>query len=192
MDFVRRARDLSFGIFAWFQDSWRDSRDSCLPNKDIRKLQSKNGKMLKFTDKLAICSYLFLKIPIIPRFLTRFVEIPIKAIDKIPNRVGPLCTVRHYSFMAEHYSIIQVYKNHTTELLNNQSDVFKCAILKDLEQQHRWPVGRTYSSEPRFKSLHAWVLIFRLFFFIYPSVGRIASRSACLVQDISTGIKETT
>ena len=62
LDFVRRDSE-SFGTLTWFQDSWRDSRDSCLPNKEkiyhvisnIRKLPNKNSKMLKFTDNLAIC-----------------------------------------------------------------------------------------------------------------------------------------
>ena len=53
---------------------------------NIWKLQRKNGKMLKFTDNLAIC---ISEISVIPRFLRRFVKIP-KAIDKIPNRVGSL------------------------------------------------------------------------------------------------------
>ena len=65
---------------------------------NIQKLQSKNGKMLKFMDNLAIC---FLEIPVIPRFLTRFVKIP-KAIDKIPNCVGPLSLVAN----SIHFSII--------------------------------------------------------------------------------------
>ena len=62
MDFVQRDLE-SFGIMTWFQDSWRDSRDSCLPNKEkiyhvisnIRKLHGKNCKILRFTDDLAIC-----------------------------------------------------------------------------------------------------------------------------------------
>ena len=62
MDFVRCDSE-SFEIKPRFQDSWCDSKDSCLPYKEkiyyvisnIRKLQSTNGKMLKFTDNLAIC-----------------------------------------------------------------------------------------------------------------------------------------
>ena len=62
MDFVQRDSEF-FGILAWFQDSWRDCKDSCLPYKEkiyhmisnIWKLQRKNGKLLKFMGNLAIC-----------------------------------------------------------------------------------------------------------------------------------------
>ena len=53
---------------------------------NIRKLHGKNSKMLKFTGNVAICIF---EIPVIPRFLTRYMKIP-KAIDTIPNSVRPL------------------------------------------------------------------------------------------------------
>ena len=53
---------------------------------NIRMPQNKNIKMLKFTDNSSDLYFLrSLQIPVIPRFL----EIP-KAIDTVPNRVGPL------------------------------------------------------------------------------------------------------
>ena len=45
------------------------------------------------------------------------------------------------SFMAI-YMNITVYTSEDHR--NNRSDVFKCVKLKCFEQQHRWPVGRTY------------------------------------------------
>ena len=45
------------------------------------------------------------------------------------------------SFMAI-YMNITVYTSEDHR--NNRSDVFKCVKLKGFEQQHRWPVGRTY------------------------------------------------
>ena len=54
------------------------------------KPRNKNIKMLNFTDNSSDLYFLiFLQIPVIPRFLTRFVGI-LKAMDTIPNRVGPL------------------------------------------------------------------------------------------------------
>ena len=55
--------DVIRNLLAWFQNFWRNSIDSCLPYKkkiyhvisNVWNLQSKNGKMLKFTDNLAIC-----------------------------------------------------------------------------------------------------------------------------------------
>ena len=47
------------------------------------------------------------------------------------------------SFMAIYMNItVYISEDHR----NNQSDVFKCVKPKDLkqQQQHRWPVGRTY------------------------------------------------
>ena len=45
------------------------------------------------------------------------------------------------SFMAI-YMNITIYTSEDHR--NNQSDVFKCVKLKDLKQQHWWPVGRIY------------------------------------------------
>ena len=47
------------------------------------------------------------------------------------------------SFMAI-YMNITVYTSEDHR--NNRSDVFKCVKLKGFEQQHRWPVGRTYGA----------------------------------------------
>ena len=63
--------------------------------------------MLKFKQ------YVFHEIPVIPRFLTRFVKIP-KAIDKILNRVGPLTSTPgnmlfHYNDRPE-ASILIIHK----------------------------------------------------------------------------------
>ena len=45
-------------------------------------------------------------------------------------------------------SFMTIYMNITVytseDHRNNRSDVFKCVKLKNFEQQHRWPVGRTY------------------------------------------------
>ena len=68
-----------------------------------------------------------------------------------------------YSFMAI-YMNITVYTSEDHR--NNRSDVFKCLKLKQFEQQHRWPVGRTYGVSIQltsFESLHEHIFSFFLF-----------------------------
>ena len=78
---------------------------------NIWKLQNKSIKMLKFMDTSRDLYILrFLQIPVIPRFLTRLVEIP-KVIDTIPNRVGPLweCGVIYAATALHTYSLHLIF-----------------------------------------------------------------------------------